>query len=202
MYLRLINDIIQYPYNIVTLFNENKNTSFPRVPSDTLLANYNIYPVTEAQQPEYNINTQKLIESDPIKIDNIWTQNWTIIDLTEDEINNKIDDIINELAKIRYQHEIGGVNIGDIIIDTNRQSQALINGAYSTTLINPNTTINFKATTGWINLNANDIINIATIVSMHVQSCFNRELELYTLIKSSNNINDIINIDLNSGWPE
>lgn len=91
MYIKLPNI---YPYSITNLYSEYPNTSFPAdiLSNYAVLSNYQIYPVNPTNKPEYNTNTQKLVEN--VEYDNnAWYQNWTITNLTPEEqsyiISNK-----------------------------------------------------------------------------------------------------------------
>lgn len=95
---------------------------------------------------------------------------------------------LNELANLRYEKETSGIEVNSMKIRTDRESQALINGAYISTLINPNFTIDWKCENGWITLTAEQIAGIATLVANHVQSCFTREKEITELIEQNPDI--------------
>ena len=79
-----------------------------------------------------------------------------------------------EIAEARYQAEIAGITVGDSTIKTDRESQALITGAWTTAQINPAVSINWKGSE-WVTLDATAITAIATAVSGHVQACFDKE---------------------------
>lgn len=86
-----------YPYYPATLREEYPNTSFPFEMSNTLLAEYDIYPVTLTDKPVYNQNTQKIVETEPELIEGQWTQQWSVIDLTEQELEDRIPKVVSSL---------------------------------------------------------------------------------------------------------
>lgn len=90
-----------------------------------------------------------------------------------------------ELAALRYQKETAGIEVNGMRIKTDRESQSLLNGAYVSTLINPDFTVDWKAENGWITLDALQISSIANLVVRHRQSCFTREKELSALIDAN-----------------
>ena len=53
MYIKLV-DGSPVEYNVRDLRKEYPNVSFPKEPSDELLAEYDIYPVVEADQPAFS----------------------------------------------------------------------------------------------------------------------------------------------------
>jgi hypothetical protein len=83
-----------------------------------------------------------------------------------------------EIASARYDAETGGLEVNGVTIDTSRDSQALLIGAVIQALQDPEYTLNWKTTNGWVTLDATTIIAIGTAVRQHVQACFDREEEL------------------------
>jgi hypothetical protein len=84
-----------------------------------------------------------------------------------------------QLAAHRYKVETSGVTMpGGTIIRTDRESQATITGAYTTSLLNPSVVIDWKGANGWVQINAAQIAAIASAVTQHVQSCFSKEKQL------------------------
>ena len=87
-------------------------------------------------------------------------------------------------------------------LDTTRESQAMINGVWSASQINPDITINFKNPNGtWSNVDATAINAIANGVIEHVQACFNNEKALYDLVDSATTSAEVVGINVDSGWP-
>ncbi|CAK0753422.1 hypothetical protein CCP4SC76_2460005 [Gammaproteobacteria bacterium] len=108
-----------------------------------------------------------------------------------------------DLAAIRFEYETSGITLDGNQIATDRQSQALINGAYSYSLIDPNLSIDWKANNGaWVALGASEVAGIALSVANHVQQCFSREKALCAALDAANSIEEINAVDLTAGWPE
>ncbi len=85
------------------------------------------------------------------------------------------DDLIAHAADKRYAVETGGIVINGMAIMTDRQSQSLITGAYSYVKENPDITVRFKTMTGFVELTAPQMANIANTVAAHVQANFATE---------------------------
>lgn len=85
-YVRLINGV-PTAYSLSQLRADFANTSFPAEPSDELLAAYSVYPLTETARPNYDPLTEKPTETTPVEVDGVWTQQWQVVALTEDELN-------------------------------------------------------------------------------------------------------------------
>lgn len=111
---------------------------------------------------------------------------------------------LRELARIRFAHETKGISLPNgARIHTDRDSQALISGAYSTLQAGMLPSINWKAKDGvWVTLTIAEITPIATMVSMHVEACFSNEKRLSDLVAAAQSVEDVSSIDLQSGWPE
>ena len=76
-------------YSIGQLRRDNPNTSFPKVPSDALLADWGVYPYTMQDQPEYDQFTQTLKQTALVQVNGAWTQGWIVSNLpTEDAGRN------------------------------------------------------------------------------------------------------------------
>ena len=76
-------------YSIGQLRRDNPNTSFPKVPSDALLADWGVYPYTVQDQPAVDYLTQTTTASALTQTNGAWTQGWEVTDLpTEDAARN------------------------------------------------------------------------------------------------------------------
>lgn len=81
-------------------------------------------------------------------------------------------------AARRYAYETAGVTISGTLVATDRDSQALINGAYNLVTADPSRTIRFKGATGaFVELDAATMTAIAVAVGAHVQNAFAREAD-------------------------
>jgi hypothetical protein len=86
MFALIINDVVEkYPYSIGQLRKDNPNVSFPREPSDSTLAAYNVFRVTRVDPPEVDY-TKNVGETVPQKINGVWTQVWNVSDVDEDTL--------------------------------------------------------------------------------------------------------------------
>jgi hypothetical protein len=83
-------------------------------------------------------------------------------------------------ADARYTAETSGiVSPTGAVILTDRQSQALINGAVSLCQINPAATVQFKTgQDAFVTLTAAQVIGTGVAVGTHVQACFAREADV------------------------
>jgi hypothetical protein len=83
-YLRVVNEVVEYPFHLVTLKQENPNVSFPREISNELLAGFNVYPVAPVSRPAPTL-TQDPAEQPPQLINGVWTQVWAMVDVSPEE---------------------------------------------------------------------------------------------------------------------
>ncbi len=84
-----------------------------------------------------------------------------------------------DIARLRYNKEIGGIELNGSGISTTRESQSLINSAFTSLANNILTEVDFKTTSGkFVKLGLPEITVIATAVASHVQSCFTQEKTL------------------------
>ena len=96
MYLRIINDTINYPYDIPTLRASHPNVSFPINLTNEVLAEWGMYVVTPTPMP--NDYTKNITEGTPVLTDGVYYQNWIQTDASETEISGRI---IQKWAEIR-----------------------------------------------------------------------------------------------------
>jgi hypothetical protein len=81
-----------YPYTIGKLRRDHPNTSFPKRLSDELLAEYDLYRVDSAPQPEYDDKTERVTQNDiPTLIDGKWVIGWTIYDKEREQIDRETE---------------------------------------------------------------------------------------------------------------
>ena len=79
----------------------------------------------------------------------------------------------------RKEAESCGIEYKNVKIASDRESQLLISSAVVTTLVDPEYVFNWKSWDGTaIQLNADDIKEVAKIIRDHVQKCFDHEIEL------------------------
>jgi len=96
MYIKLINGQPQ-PYSIVQLRADNPQVSFSSVVSDATLAEYSVFPVAATTQPTTD-HTQRVTEGTPTLVGVVWTQTWTVTDLSELEL---AEAIANQWTRVR-----------------------------------------------------------------------------------------------------
>ena len=80
----------QYPYTVGNLRRDNPKTSFPKRPSNELLAGWNVYPVVKSERPVID-HTKNFSEGNPVFDGNTWTQVWEVTDATAEEIDDRIN---------------------------------------------------------------------------------------------------------------
>jgi hypothetical protein len=91
MYVFAPNQTVEiFPYSIGALRRDNPNTSFPRNPSDAVLADWNVFPVVEQSPPEYNPANQNLNLLNPTLVDGEWLQTWQVTAASAEEIAERL----------------------------------------------------------------------------------------------------------------
>lgn len=107
------------------------------------------------------------------------------------------DDHRAAVAAERYKRETAGIMVGDMAIDSGRDSQALITGAAVAAMLDPAYSCNWKTPAGFVQLDAAQIIAVASAVRAHVQACFDREGEILGAIE----LGTYTEAMLEEGWP-
>jgi hypothetical protein len=89
MYLRIINDTINYPYDIPTLRASHPNVSFPVNLTNEVLAEWDMYVVTPTPMP--NDYTKNITEGTPVLTDGVYYQNWIQTNASQNEIDYRLE---------------------------------------------------------------------------------------------------------------
>ena len=104
MYVLAPNQTVEkFPYSIGALRRDNRNTSFPRNPSEEMLADWNVFPVIEQEPPSFNPATQNLNQVNPILVDGEWLQAWEVTDSSAEEIAERTEAKAAEVRADRNQ---------------------------------------------------------------------------------------------------
>ena len=87
MYVKALNNVAEtYPYSIGDLRRDNPNTSFPKNPPDTLLADWDMHIVTVVNDPTYDPRTHKIVnDALPTLVNGAWLLNKSVVEMTQDE---------------------------------------------------------------------------------------------------------------------
>lgn len=104
--------------------------------------------------------------------------------MTADELSGLRASLVAYAAAARYTLETAGIMVGNSTIATDRDSQALINGAYNYVLAKPDASIEFKGVTGWVTLTADQVQTIALAVGGRVQALFAAERQIDAAIQA------------------
>jgi hypothetical protein len=103
IYLKINTDqSITYPYTISQLKQDNPNTSFPFNINVNTLIDFGVYGVISV--PAGSDYTKNYIETTPILISNKYYQNWDVVDASQEEINQRINNKWSEVRNVRNQY--------------------------------------------------------------------------------------------------
>lgn len=87
-YVKLI-DGLATPYSVQQLRRDNPQVAFQKDPTDATLAEWGVYPVVAVEAPEFDASTQTADNTVEL-VDGVWTEQWTVRDLTEEERFDRI----------------------------------------------------------------------------------------------------------------
>lgn len=85
------------------------------------------------------------------------------------------DDLLSYAAAKRWTVETGGITVNGASIDTSRDSQAMIANAYAYVTSSGAASISYKASSGWVTMDAATVKAVALAVGAHVQAAFASE---------------------------
>lgn len=109
------------------------------------------------------------------------------------------EELKTALAIARLEVETGGINANGVSVSTDRNSQAMITGAYSYASMSSDYPIKFKSANGWVDLSREEVVAVALAVAVHVQACFASEAAASAAIDAGTikTYEDIANLE----WP-
>ena len=123
---------------------------------------------------------------------------WSQLITAEAKAEQAKKEQVAVIAARRYAAETAGIEVSGIHIDTGRDSQALITGAALNAVIDPSYVCNWKTPAGFVQLDAQKLLGVATTLRAHVQACFDREAELLTELAAGTFTESM----LEEGWPD
>lgn len=109
-----------------------------------------------------------LVANDIIKIGDVYDMNLNSIVA----VPPTTDELIAYTKDKRREVETGGITVSGTPIATDRESQAMLNGAYSLSKLDQSRTFNWQTDTGFVTLDAAALEAMAVAVGNHVQACF------------------------------
>lgn len=90
-----------------------------------------------------------------------------------------------EITDARRQAETAGLELTGFTVATDRESQAMLTSAVVQTLLDPDYTVQWKTSVGFITLTAEQIQVVGVAVYRHVQGCFDREALLTEAVETA-----------------
>lgn len=108
----------------------------------------------------------------------------------------------SEVTNLRWSIETGGIilpNGSRILTGTSDQNRiaTAIQGMRDTGL----TSVDFKAASGWVTLTLEELMNIAALITAHVQACFTQERRLHEAIDACMTLDELNDLNVYKGWP-
>ena len=91
MYVLAPNQIVEtFPYSIGDLRRDNRNTSFPRNPSEEILADWNVFPVKDRSAPAFDPATENCNQTNPTLENGEWVVTWQVSPASAEEIAERL----------------------------------------------------------------------------------------------------------------
>jgi hypothetical protein len=101
MHVKLANGSVeQFPYTLGQLRRDNPNVSFPKQVIDNILADYDVYPVTALEKPDYDPLVQSLSRGQPSWDNGSWKVSYTVQNMLQSEaeanVRSERDSLLQE----------------------------------------------------------------------------------------------------------
>jgi len=137
------------------------------------------YPLID-NKPTYNTDIQTISSELVIDEDNKVVNNiYTLADISAEDLRISLK---KQVARKSKEIEVGGITFNEMEVSTDRESQALLNGAYAHAGRNPNQEFSFPGKSGWAKVNKAGIDAINDAVGNHIRTTFDIEMAHNTAI--------------------
>ena len=104
MYVLAPNQTVEiFPYSIGALRRDNRNTSFPRNPSEEMLSDWNVFPVKDRPAPEFDPATENCSQVNPTLENGEWVMTWQVSPASAEEIAERLEQKSAEVRQQRNQ---------------------------------------------------------------------------------------------------
>jgi hypothetical protein len=104
MYVLASNQTVEtFPYSIGDLRRDNRNTSFPRNPSEEMLAAWNVFPVKDREAPAFDPATENCNQVNPTLENGEWVTTWQVTSASAEEIAERLEQKSAEVRQQRNQ---------------------------------------------------------------------------------------------------
>lgn len=192
---------LEYPLTKEEIIRRNPCTSFP-VPFEPSEGYALVRPTTMQYNPDEGI----MVEVAPEKVDDIWWARYVFQPFTEEELQSRFEEakaaLLTALTAKRLEEETGGltlpngVTIATGIADQDRITSVLVHSQAAGV-----SSVDFKATSGWVTLTIEEVQGIAIAIARHVQTCFSVERMHYDRIQALTTLYQIKAYNLTTDWP-
>ena len=105
--------------------------------------------------------------------------------------------LTEQIADRRWKEETSGFVFNSVRIETDRTAVAMVTGAALAASLDPEYSVRWKSSNGFVTLNAEQILAMAQAIRSHVQSCFDREADLLDALDAGTYDTEM----LDAGWP-
>jgi hypothetical protein len=147
-------------------------------------------------------------EPDPPSVDGRFYYINTDGTVTQKSMTVCRDVIKSQLADLRWSYESKGIIYNNAVFATDDQSRVNYIGAVLQAQSNPDFTIVWKAKTDgepsqsiFIELTANSLSYVTNSGIDYISKCFVNEATLRSQIDASTDLDELLAVDLNTGWP-
>lgn len=196
----------EYPIFDYDLRARHPHTSFPSTMTADALGDLGYAIVTPTEKPATS-EFEYAVELAPVQTESGYVQAWQVATMPSNDqstlIQNQKQYLLARVSELRYEKETSGFTLTDgTVLKTDRESQATVAGAAVSALLDPAVVIKWKAASGWVDLHADAIKQIALIVSVYVRACFEAEKAHLDAISALPDTMEALRAyDLTTGWP-
>lgn len=157
-------------------------------------------------QPEVNSISHYVTEGQPVlSSKGEFEQTWVINEHTPETVTANIAQkkaaLIDAATQKRWEVETGGLTLGNgIKLATDTSDQNRITTVIANAQLAGVETVSFKAESGWVTLTIAEVQGIAAAIALHVQNCFNIEMQQHAEIDALETVEDVTDYVIGVLW--
>jgi len=198
--------VSQRDYTIAKLRRDNPDTSFGAEPTAETLAEFGVFILDETPPPSVTVG-QVTEEEDPILVDGVWTQQWSVRSKTSQELADAKAELRSAVNGLRDALQDGQVTTPFGVFDCNERSRVFINGGVTEALIRQmegdDSPLTFTtADNRDVSLAPAEMIAAGRMVLGHISAVHFYAREMKEAIEATKAFVDLDKIEIEKGWPD
>jgi hypothetical protein len=181
-----VTDGVPTPYSYTQLRRDNPQVSFPKEPPPELLKEYGVYESEVLAESPTEFHEEGTATVSIVDGKAVIDKRWTPIDLAAAKAK-----AVEKLSALRRAKIDAGFDFGGLTVPCDDESQRVYTAAYVLAKDFPDMKRKWKMPSGFVELGATELQQLAILASQHVQACFDWQAEQAALVEATKDVAEI-----------